>query len=350
MLFDPEAITIPQINAAYLALISLGLLPEIASEILNLAEYWCRQSYYRNVPLNMGSGSSLDLPQSSCLYLQTDPLGFGVLFSDLPRMKPQKVIFKIVSADSSDFFTREGPDYYNNGSWFDASIFREDESWVGKLRRDPMQMIPRVSPTWTYTDGEPIGRRKKARDDYAVVYSWKDPSILPAWLCREEPDKLVGGFKLVKNGERLMWQLQRNRLASDTLFKHKVEWTRESRDEDQEEKPVGIVDDYLSDENRIQNFSDLDLVQNMPEDVLDKMVDDYLDILAEQERTEAEDFNSDQISEDKAEEFGEEPPGKGAGSGNNFVASLQMGDRIGVWARAVVSISTTLPYSLTWSI
>jgi hypothetical protein len=91
MSFDPNAITVSQINAAHLVLISLGIPPEIAVEILDLAEYWCKQSYSRKVPLYMETGISLDWLEYSCLYLQTEPLGFGDGFSDLSRVKPQKV-------------------------------------------------------------------------------------------------------------------------------------------------------------------------------------------------------------------------------------------------------------------
>jgi hypothetical protein len=165
MPFDPNAITASQTNAAHLALISLGLPPEIATNILDLAEYWCKQTFSRKVPIHLYTGITLDWLESSCLYLQTEPLGLGDNLPHLPLVKPQKVVFRIVSCDNDAIFSsdRERPSwrYYNNLSWFNGSIFREDESWAGKRRRDPMRAKRKVSPTWNFGDGRIFGRRAK---------------------------------------------------------------------------------------------------------------------------------------------------------------------------------------------
>jgi hypothetical protein len=227
---SPDAIIISQINAVQLVLISLGLPPEIATNILEFAEYWCKQSYNHKAPVKMCAELTGNWNECSCLYLQNEPLGFGTGLDDLPRMNPRKVVFTILSPDNGDYLNRENRGYHNNRSWFDISIFREDESWVGNRRRDPMKTILKVSPTWYFAEGRILGKRTKRLretlgDNYALLYMGNDFSTLPQWLCRDQPDKLVGWFKLVKNKDRLIWVLQQNLLGSSTLLEHMVTWT-----------------------------------------------------------------------------------------------------------------------------
>jgi hypothetical protein len=186
------------------------------------------------------------------------------------------------------------------------------------------------------------------------VYWANDPNSLPAWLRGDEADKFAGGWKLVKNGERFMWLVQQNRRGRKNLFEHKVEWTRENREQDSEES-VGIIDPFLSDDDsdhiRDEPDSDSgDWSEPPSQEVQDRMVDDLLDNISDDEfpgntSEDGSEVISECISyaESEREESEEEPPGKGAGSGNNFVASLRRGDRIGVWERVMVSVLTSYP-------
>jgi hypothetical protein len=318
MSFDPNAITISQIKSAYQALILLGMPSEIVSDILDLAQYWCKQSYSREESVDMGLVGR-DFPETSCLYLQTEPLGFGDGFNDIFRVRPQRVVFRISSSDNSLYLSYR--DYYNNLSWFSASIFRVDECWTHKRRWDPMTMIQRKSPTWRTEDGDVYWNHQRIGVNDLPVYCGEDPDTLPEWLCRDAPDKLRGGFKLVKNGERLMWVLQLNRRA-EGVSEYTIEWSGEVRDEDPREKRVGIDDDCHS-ANDDQDSFDYDSHEDQYSDNAHNSDDDH-----------------DSYSIDSESESGEAPPGKGAGSGNNFIASLRRGDMIGIWAHTMVSILT----------
>jgi hypothetical protein len=75
----------------------------------------------------------------------------------------------------------------------------------------------------------------------------------------------------------------------------------------------------------------------IPGDILDQPIELLCDHPSNHEYLD----NSSTFIEEPAnfsdDELEEEPPGRGAGTGNNFVSSFQRSDRIGVWARAVVS-------------
>jgi hypothetical protein len=162
--------------------------------------------------------------------------------------------------------------------------------------RGPTQTIFRVSPTWNFSERQFFNRRKNFTDGCTLVYLGKDLSTLPPWLCREEPDKLVDRFKLVKYGRKLMWKLQQYRQDLELLFKYKVEWTRKIKDKVQEESSVGISDDYSndahpsddcsSDNNHMQKNLDLDLgniSKTTLYNILDRTVDDLQDNSADYE-------------------------------------------------------------------
>jgi hypothetical protein len=53
--FNPHAITAPQVDIVYSTLVRLRLTSHIAIEVLNLAEYWCRQSCSMQTSLKMKS-------------------------------------------------------------------------------------------------------------------------------------------------------------------------------------------------------------------------------------------------------------------------------------------------------
>jgi hypothetical protein len=202
--FDAGAITISQVSTASSVLMSVGFPCEITSKILDHTEYWCKQIYTNTISVYMYTVSFMDWNENSCLYLQTGPLGVDEDFDDLRLIKPQKVIFKITSSDETSHGLREESSYFNSRSWFDASIFREDESWIGKHRRDPIKMIPKVSHTRNFGQERIFGKPSYRKEDGVLVYWRNDPETLRSWLCREEPHKLVGDFRLVMNGHRIM--------------------------------------------------------------------------------------------------------------------------------------------------
>jgi hypothetical protein len=313
--FNPHAITAPQVDIVYSILVRLGLTSHIATEVLNLAEYWCRQSYNIRASLKMKSSRELyesvypyycrnilkerlktvrnaQVPplEYTCLYLQTDPLGVGQGFDEFASLKPQKVAFTIISSDNNPLRGPSQREYYNQYSWFEVSIFREDESFVPsfwKPRKDPMQVIPKPSSSLKKT-----GRFRK-------YFRWGSSDllfmrrncqgILPKWLTRDGPDQIVGGFNLVKNGEDYIWLLKQNR-SCQPLLEHRIEWTRDGN------------------------------VKNLATDA------------------EAKKLMSNCLTGDEKEGLT-----TGAGSGRNFIASLQRGDRIGIWAKVMnVSISKSL--------
>jgi hypothetical protein len=263
----PDKLTMEEVYKACNILASLGLSLEIASMILNFAEYWPVQRFARNVPLSLEAGITLDYYESSALYLQTGPLGYGEGFDLLPLATPRKVAFRIVSKDSGSELDLAGT-YKNESSWFDASIFREDESWTGndKDRQEPIQALERgLMEDGVLETLEQWGRGGAAmeRGEVAMYYLGHNPHVPPRQLA---PDglNLTGGFKFVNNTH---WLVQRNLCAGREFLEHVVEWKSEST------KDMGD--------------------------------DEY--------------------------------PSNGAGSGRNFVNTLQRGDRIAVWARAFVS-------------
>jgi hypothetical protein len=251
--------------------LSIGLPLEIISRIFNLAEYWCKQTYIRNTPLDMFV-RHLDLIDNTSLYLQTGPLGYGEGFDELPYVRVWKVCFWLVSRDpttSSSPGTRGT--YLNASSWFDASIFRPDKSWPSADRIEPIQALKDAVP-----DGYMLNVAEDERGESAMFYEWNSPYDFPRWYS-PDGQKVAGGFQVVKNGEKQMWLLQRNIISFRPFSEHGIEWTR-----------------------------------------------------------------------DKLKEFKEILwPSNGCGHGINFVASLERGDRIGVWAKAAVSISTLGRLSFT---
>jgi hypothetical protein len=266
-MFDPNEITIEEIYAAQATLVSFGLPPEIATIILDFAEYWHQQRCTKEVPLKLLS-RSLDFTEVSSLYLQTPSIGRGEGLDELSVVRPRKVVFRLTSQNINLHFGRGL--YENNRSWFDASIFREDESWTGGDRQEPIYALHLKAISAAPFAGIDRDQEKlEPGDEFAIYYWGNDPFTLPPWFC-QDGSKFPGGFKVIHNGEKPTWLLQRNRYMSDTsegYLEHTVVWKRED------------------------------------------------------------------VGELREEEW----PLNGSGSGINFVASLQRGDRIGVWARANVS-------------
>jgi hypothetical protein len=63
----------------------------------------------------------------------------------------------------------------------------------------------------------------------------QDPHPLPHWFCRDG-SKVLGGFKVVHNGEKQMWLLQRNRYQTFHYLEHTVVWKREDVGEPREDE------------------------------------------------------------------------------------------------------------------
>jgi hypothetical protein len=278
-MFNPNGITMEEIHAAYRILISCGLPAEIAIIILDFAEYWHGHYYIKEVPLELRYVST-DFMEVSSLYLQTSPLGCLGGLDKLPMVRPRKVVFRLVGRDTNP---RSGRGLYeNHQAWFDASIFREDEAWVGGGRQEPIYALHLKAISAAPAAGIDHGHRDREKlehgDEWAIFYWGKDPHTLPQWFC-EDGTRLVGGFKVVHNGEKQTWLLQRNRYTTIDFDEYTIEWRRED------------------------------------------------------------------VGEPRTEEW----PLNGSGSGTNFVASLQRGDRIGVWARSNVSDPTLKYVPTTYS-
>jgi hypothetical protein len=133
-------------------LLELELSTELAALILTYAEYWCQQNFSCSVPLRISDSLSRDRPErfhtermnlvlkkTSCLYLQTVPLGYGGKFDYLPTATPKQVSFRVFSRDEGDNMEmgRIGT-FINYLSWLEASIIRQDKSWAGATREEPI--------------------------------------------------------------------------------------------------------------------------------------------------------------------------------------------------------------------
>ena len=77
-------------------------------------------------------------------------------------------------------------------SWFDISIFRQDESWTGGERQEPIHAL--VTEAW-----ERFILPPEKEDD--PKFMWADnPNTLTPWLYRNGSEsKLVHGFEGVLN-------------------------------------------------------------------------------------------------------------------------------------------------------
>jgi hypothetical protein len=237
----------------------------------------------------------------------------GGKFKDVSIAKPRKVVFKIKSTDNAGDLGVPGT--YDNRSWFDASIFREDEAWTGKSRSNPMQAIKHCCQTWDIGGGFCQG---KPEDDVdcALIHRGKDPAVLPKWLCPDQDEIIRYGYKLIKNGSKLMWLLQQNHNGSSTIAEHTVEWTHEYQEGDEEERPWTyryIPVQYDCDD-------DLDSITCLVGDVNSRVLDSEVSSVFPEQRV--------------LDELAKYPS---TGNGKGFVASLRREDRIGIWARVMVS-------------
>jgi hypothetical protein len=116
------------------------------------------------------------------------------------------------------------------------------------------------------------------------LYVAETPESAGPNLLRDEWEYVNGG-----DDGGVTWLVQRNKVACERITEHEVVWTMESGEE--------LTEDEMSE-------------------------------LSEEEQKERRDW-----------------PANGAGSGAAFVNSIQVGDRIGVWPRAKVSLSPP-PHSM----
>jgi hypothetical protein len=346
MSFDPNAITIPEIYEAHFALtVGLGLPSEITVDILDFAEYWYKQVFTRRIParLEVPEGSAT-YEEVSCLYLETDRLGYGPQIQNVSIAKPRKVLFKIKSHDGGECGV---PGTYNNSSWFDASIFRHDEAWTGKSRSSPMQVIKHYCPTWDIGQGFCRGKRGQPEGDYALIHRGKNPAVLPKWLCPDQDETIRCGYKLVKNGNKLMWLLQQNHNGSSNIAEHTVEWTDEYQEEEEDEDETPwtyryIPKDYGSDSDMLREGLDPNIDSEVlsvysAQSSLDRILGSEVSSVVSEQGLHDEVLDpevSSAFSEQSVlDELAKYPS---SGNGKAFVASLRKGDRIGVWARLMV--------------
>jgi hypothetical protein len=222
-LFDPKAITVKEIYEAHRTLVSVSLPSELAAIILDFAEYWYRHSCKKKVSLRFGSGGPF--PEASSLYLQTPPLGNGEGFDDLPLVRPRKVIFHVVGCDHNP---NRGYDHYKNGrAWFDASIFREDKSWTDGPRHEPIYALHlkalSAAPAVVIDRAHRDRKKLEHGEEFAVYYRGTDPHTLPSWFC-EDGTKVEGGFKVMPNGNKQTWLLQRYALGRE--LNRTIRWSR----------------------------------------------------------------------------------------------------------------------------
>jgi hypothetical protein len=252
--------TVASIHAARALLMRRGGLPlELADMILERAEYWAVERSTTQREVSISPRPSLANPggvdPAACLYLQTAPLAAGEHgLADARFVRCRKVVVRVVARDqgwASDASAHGG--YRGAFSWFDASIARADE-------RAPSQEL--LSPLVTLMAG-PFGSEHGNQNQVnrANFYVTTAPE-------REVHSLARGGWHFVANGDKVVWKVQRNKVAHREYLEHTVVW----RDDDE--------------------------------------IDDEED----------------------------EWPENGNGKGRGFVSSLERGDRILIWARAMVRL------------
>jgi hypothetical protein len=257
-LFNPERITLDQVNAAYQLLSKAGLPSEIALMILDYAEYWVYEHYVREAKCIANAMLGNNVHECASLYTHTTPL--TAQLGPVPLLKPRKVVFKLKSRDQGwSNNTVDHGTYRGAQSWFEATIFREDEEFQGQTRREPLEGL-----LLSGVESE--------------VPRYQMSNTAPLFFVGSNPEQMMrivkrNGYGCRPNGDKLTWMLQRNLVASTRAVEHTVEWT--------------LNDDII----------------------------------------------------DPSEE---ESPETGAGFGRGFVAALEKGDRIGIWARAMVRHHQTI--------
>jgi hypothetical protein len=318
-------ILLSDVYAARALLTLKGVPVELADIILDYAEYWAVQRFTRPETLRL-SAMDRHLPsnESSALFVETGPLGADMMDANfnthrqaqgdkgkekapflqhrLPKCR--KVVFTLRSRDQGWCSSASSVNtYHGSFSWFDATLLRPDSNYDGQ-RHSPFETLA--------LDGQdPLGLTQ------AQTFSPEQRAALainagerPMFFLVENPESVVatlarGGWMYVPNEENddgeVTWLVQRNKTAAKHVIEHRVVWTAEST----------TVAEHAS-----------HVVATAP----DRSVTDLEEPAAASIST-----TPASLEEDSAW------PADGAGNGKGFVDKIEIGDRIGLWARAKVS-------------
>ncbi|KIY47725.1 hypothetical protein FISHEDRAFT_74391 [Fistulina hepatica ATCC 64428] len=171
-----------------------GCLPiELIEQILDLAEYWIRETYERDLAFRISASKSW-------AYLMTAPL------SD---RRVKKVKFITNSHDQgwvSDPSAHKEGTYHGAFSWFEVAIIREKSS-------ESADFSECSHPGWTRTVKERPVRLSSIDDPEPDLRETRPDGTPDSSVVAEPVDK---------------WELQRNVVASDKTHEHEIEWTSTS--------------------------------------------------------------------------------------------------------------------------
>jgi hypothetical protein len=156
---------------------------EIVVWILDFAEYWIKENHVKYNHFKLTSGQS-------ALFFQTKPIG-----CEGEHLRPIKVEFQIWSSIlyNCHNVTMGSSNVLN--SWFEASIFRQDETWQSAKRETPLRTI---------ISSAPISHQAYPDNDSVAIYSEHDIYSIPYWL-RRDASKLVGGYQMVGDVDDPFW-------------------------------------------------------------------------------------------------------------------------------------------------
>jgi hypothetical protein len=270
--------TAASVHAARAVLMARGLPPELADMVLQRAEYWPAERAETDRLLTVAPRPSLAAPHTvdpaACLYLQTGPLGLGRAASSSGLAdEPRARCRRVV------FRIVAKDQGWASGGEARPGEYRGAFSWfeasVARAdERRPSQEL--LNPLVTLMAG-PFGTEHGNQNlvNWANFYHTTEPRVEAQALAR-------GGWRFVERDGEVAWLVQRNKIAHQEFLEHTVEW----RDDD------GLEED--------------------------------------------DDDNDDASLEDDDGDNDDAWPEDGKGKGRGFVAALERGDRILVWARAMV--------------
>jgi hypothetical protein len=288
--FTPQTCTVSDILETHSILTSLGLPAELANMVLHQAEYWVGIRIRRAQPLPLTSGPF----GAACPYLETPALGAGGQFAGLPLVRLQRVVFRIVSRDQGWVSDRTNVGTYNGAySWFEACIWRkrrlsgqQDDDGGGGDRMVIAGTQVEVSPLESLLLGDvPTfpGPGTQGFSGSPSVFITPDPSSVRDVLGRRGWDFVpVPPVEMLEVDEPTPDSRSANRGQEEEKFT------------------------WLIQRNIVASRAMLEheVIWNRDDEV---MTD-------------------------------EEYPENGRGLGRGFLASIDTGDRIGVWARCMVSL------------
>jgi hypothetical protein len=175
--------TVQDIHLVHKLLQTFNLPLEIVVFILDIAQYWVKESHVKYSPFNLISGNS-------ALFFQTNPIG-----CEGEHLRPRKIEFQIWSSMSYNLLDCTITSSNVLISWFEASIFRQDETWQGDNRETPLQAAVSAAP---------LHNKLYPLINSIMVYSEDDLYSTPYWL-RRDALKLKGGYQLVEDADGPFW-------------------------------------------------------------------------------------------------------------------------------------------------